>query len=259
MGEERKDSTIDNGMAEENSNITEESQIVSDGEEEKGEFIMNDNNSRKANDGQNEKKPLSKRILSGIMELMLYVVIALVCIFVIPKYVVQRTEVSGPSMESALQNKDSILVEKLSYRFGEPKRFDVVIFYHFFEDEYEEDGQKAVHDKKDEDSYEFYVKRIIGLPGETVQIVDETIYINGEPLEENYGKDPISYQGVAADPIKLGDDEYFVLGDNREVSKDSRYAEVGNVKKDLIVGKAWLRVYPFNKIGFLAINEKGAF
>lgn len=206
---------------------------------------------------EEEKKPLSKRILSGVTELLLYVMIALVCIFVIPKYVVQRTEVSGPSMESTLQDEDNILVEKLSYRFGEPKRFDIVIFYHFFEDEENYDNpdwekSEDYHDKSDEDSYDFYVKRIIGLPGETVQIKGETIYINGEPLEENYGKDPITYQGVASKPITLGADEYFVLGDNREVSKDSRYPEVGNVKKELIVGKAWLRVYPFNKIGFLS-------
>ena len=154
-------------------------------------------------------------------------------------------------MESTLQDKDNILVEKLSYRFGDPKRFDIVIFYHFFDDEFAEDGEKVVHDKTDEESYDFYVKRIIGLPGETVQIVGETIYINGEPLEENYGKDPITYEGVAEEPIKLGEDEYFVLGDNREVSQDSRYEEVGNIKKDLIVGKAWLRLYPLKKIGFL--------
>ncbi|MCI8410766.1 MAG: signal peptidase I [Lachnospiraceae bacterium] len=195
---------------------------------------------------EDKNKPLSKKILSGITELLLYIVIAVVCIFVIPKYVVQRTEVSGPSMEATLQNEDSIMVEKVSYRFGKPSRFDIIVFYHFFD----EDNQN----KKDEDAYDLYVKRIIGLPGETVQIVGETILINGEPLEENYGKDPITYEGVAEEPIVLGDDEYFVLGDNREVSQDSRYEEVGNIKEDQIVGKAWVRVYPFNKMGFLAIK-----
>lgn len=252
MSEERKDGTIESDMVEENSNIVEKQEAVFADEEVNTNQVESD--AKKEKDEEKEKKPLSKRILSGVMELMLYVVIALVCIFVIPKFVVQRTEVSGPSMESTLHDKDSILVEKLSYRFGEPKRFDVIIFYHFFEDEYEKDKEKVVHDKNDQESYDFYVKRVIGLPGETVQIVDETIYINGEPLEENYGKDPITYEGIASEPIKLGEDEYFVLGDNREVSQDSRYEEVGNVKKDLIVGKAWLRVYPFNKICFLAID-----
>lgn len=193
-----------------------------------------------------KNKPLSKKILSGITELLLYIVIAVVCIFVIPKYVIQRTEVSGPSMESTLHDGDSIMVEKVSYRFGKPSRFDIIVFYHFFD----EDNQ----DKKDENAYDLYVKRIIGLPGETVQIVGETILINGKPLEENYGKDPITFEGVAEEPIVLGDDEYFVLGDNREVSQDSRYEEVGNIKKDQIVGKAWVRVYPFNKMGFLVMK-----
>ena len=195
---------------------------------------------------EEQKKSTGKKIINGIAELLLYVIIALVCLFVIPKYVVQRTEVSGPSMEATLQDKDSIMVEKVSYRFGKPKRFDIIVFYHFFDDNNQ--------NKKDEDTYDLYVKRIIGLPGETVQIVGETILINGEPLEENFGKDPITFEGVAEEPIVLGEDEYFVLGDNREVSQDSRYEEVGNIKEDLIVGRAWVRVYPFNKIGFLTVN-----
>lgn len=212
-------------------------------------------------------KTLKQKIFSGVAELLLYVVIALVCIFIIPQYVVQRTEVSGPSMEATLQNEDNILVEKLSYRISNPKRFDIIVFYHFFEKNTEKKALKQMDKsvfekfadkfngqgnfKFDEEDYDFYVKRIIGLPGETVQIVGETIYINGKPLEENYGKDPITYQGVATEPITLGDDEYFVLGDNREVSQDSRYKEVGNIKKECIVGKAWVRVYPFNKMGIL--------
>lgn len=197
-----------------------------------------------------KKKSLGKRILSGGMELLLYVMIAVVCIFVVPRYVVQRTQVSGPSMEATLQNKDNILVEKLSYRFGEPERFDIVVFYHFYDED--------IRDKDDEDCYDFYVKRIIGLPGEKVQIVPDendntkyTIYINDEPLEEHYGKDPITYQGVASEPIVLDEGEYFVLGDNRAVSQDSRYEEVGNIREEDIVGKAWLRIYPFSKFGFL--------
>lgn len=190
-----------------------------------------------------EKKPLKKRILSALLEISLYVVIAVVCIFVVPKYVVQRTEVSGPSMENTLHNKDNILVEKLSYRFGDPQRFDIIVFYHFDDPE--------IRDKEDSSCYDFYVKRIIGLPGETVQIVDDTIYINGEPLEEHYGKDPITEPGIADEPFTLDEDEYFVLGDNRKVSQDSRYEAVGNIAREDIVGKAWFRMYPFSKFGFL--------
>lgn len=199
--------------------------------------------------GKSKKKSLGKRILSGGMELLLYIMIAVVCVFVVPRYVVQRTQVSGPSMESTLQDKDNILVEKLSYRFGDPQRFDIIVFYHFYDEDY--------RDKEDEDCYDFYVKRIIGLPGEKVQIIPDkegekcTIYINDEPLEEYYGKDPITYQGVASEPIVLDEGEYFVLGDNRAVSQDSRYEEVGNIKREDIVGKAWLRIYPFSKFGFM--------
>ena len=198
---------------------------------------------------QPQKKSLGKRVLSGGLELLLYVMIAVICVFVVPRYVVQRTQVSGPSMEATLHNKDNILVEKLSYRFGDPKRFDIIVFYHF------EDAD--IRDKDNEDCYDFYVKRIIGLPGEKVQIIqseesdDYTIYINDEPLEETYGKDPITDPGIASEPIVLDEGEYFVLGDNREVSQDSRYEVVGNIKREDIVGKAWLRIYPFSKFGFL--------
>lgn len=133
---------------------------------------------------------------------------------------------------NTLKDGENLLAEKVSYRFGEPKRFDVIVFYPY---------------GRDNDAY--YIKRVIGLPGETVQIKGSTIYIDGKPLKENYGKDPIDYAGIAEKPIKLGDDEYFVLGDNREISRDSRYEEVGKVKRKNIEGRAVLRIYPFNKFG----------
>ena len=90
------------------------------------------------------------------------------------------------------------------------------------------------------------------LPGETVQIDENgNIYINGELLEENYGAETIQNPGRAANPITLGDDEYFVMGDNRNNSKDSRSEEVGNVKRSQIIGRAWLRIWPLNKFGLL--------
>ena len=193
-------------------------------------------------EGETEKKSIRKQILSFLGEMLFYAVIIVVCVYFIPKYVVQRTEVSGPSMENTLHDEENILVEKLSYRFQDPERFDIIVFYHFYDEE---------EDRNDEDSYDFYVKRIIGLPGETVQIADGTIYINGQPVEENYGKNPTDYSGVAEEPIVLGEDEFFVLGDNRAISQDSRYEEVGNVRKDQIVGKAWVRIYPFDKMGVL--------
>lgn len=166
-------------------------------------------------------------------ELVIDVVIILLCVIIIPRFVVQRTIVSGSSMENTLISGDNLLVEKLSYRFGLPDRFDVVVFYPYGKEE-----------------GEYYVKRVIALPGETIQIIEDTIYINGEVLEEDYGKDPITEQGIASEALTLGDDEYFLMGDNREVSFDSRYEAVGPVHKDLIVGKALIRIWPFDSFGF---------
>jgi signal peptidase I len=90
------------------------------------------------------------------------------------------------------------------------------------------------------------------MPGETVQIdLDGNIFIDGEIKKENYGREVIRNPGVAMDPVKLGDDEYFVMGDNRNDSLDSRYAEVGNISRDELVGKAWLRILPFSSFGVL--------
>ncbi|MDE7423020.1 MAG: signal peptidase I [Lachnospiraceae bacterium] len=182
-----------------------------------------------------------EKIWSITKEFLVYAAIIVTCVFLVPNYVMAKNVVSGESMENTLHDKEQILTEMISYRFGEPKRFDIIVFYHFF------DNKNT--DKSDKDAYEFYVKRIIGLPGENVRIEGDTIYINGEPLEEHYGKDSISDSGRAEEEITLGEDEYFVLGDNREVSIDSRSSSVGNVKRDWILGKVCARVYPFNKIG----------
>ena len=164
-------------------------------------------------------------------ELLIYVGIILISIFVIPKYVVQRTIVNGRSMENTLEDGDNLLVEKVSYRFSDPKRFDVIVFYPY--------GRE---------SDEYYVKRVIGLPGETIQIINDDIYIDGNLIEEDYGKESMQYSGLATEPLKLSDDEFFVLGDNRRNSLDSRYSEVGPVERSYIEGRVVLRIYPFNKI-----------
>ncbi len=143
-----------------------------------------------------------------------------------------RTIADGPSMEDTLHNGDNLLVDKISPRIGNLKRFDIIVFYPY---------------GKDIDEY--YVKRIIGMPGETIQILGSDIYINGEILEEDYGKDPITQAGIAAEPITLADDEYFVMGDNREVSQDSR--AIGPVLAENINGKEMIRIWPLNKFGLV--------
>lgn len=166
-----------------------------------------------------------------ILSLLLYIVIVFGICFLIITFVGQRSRVSGSSMEPTLSDGDNLIVDKISYRLHDPERFDIIIFPY----QYEENT--------------YYIKRIIGLPGETVYINDAgEIYINGTLLKENYGLETIQNPGLASEPITLGDDEYFVMGDNRNNSTDSRFASVGAIKRQDIIGKAWVRIYPFNKI-----------
>jgi len=178
------------------------------------------------------KRKILNDTLREILGTSLYILCVLVFSFLIVKYVGQRTEVIGESMEYTLMDGDNLIVNKIGYRLHEPERFDVVVFPY-----------RYAHKM-------YYVKRIIGLPGETVQILmDGTILINGEPLNEYYGREVILDPGRAYEPITLSEDEYFVLGDNRNNSKDSRWEDVGNIKRDELMGKVWVRIYPFNEIG----------
>jgi len=164
--------------------------------------------------------------------LLMLAAVYLICVGTV-RYVGQKTLVDGTSMSPTLEDGDVLIVEKLSYRFRQPERFDVVVFRYLYK----------------ENSY--YIKRIIGLPGETVQIQNGKIYINGSLLEEDFGNAQIKNPGRANQPITLGADEYFVLGDNRNVSSDSRDPSVANVKAEQIVGRAFVCVWPWEHIGFL--------
>ena len=176
------------------------------------------------------------RIMRELLNTAIYLLCVLGAVWLVITFVGQRTEVEGASMENTLHNGDNLIVDKLSYRFHDPERFDIIVFPFQFQDN------------------TYYIKRIIGLPGETVQIMDDgSIYINGEKLEENYGMEAIKPEtiGRAAEPIELGDDEYFVMGDNRNNSSDSRTDMVGNIKRENIIGKAWLRIWPVSDFGVL--------
>ena len=175
----------------------------------------------------------SRSVVRELLSMLMYIVIVLVLAFVVIHFIGQRTQVSGPSMIPALEDKDNLIVDKLSYRFRDPSRFDIVVFPYYYEEE------------------TYYIKRIIGLPGETVQLDNGSIYINGEVLQETYGKEATQDSGIAENPIVLGDDEYFVMGDNRNESKDSRDPSVGNIKRADIIGRAWVRIWPFSKFGVL--------
>ena len=185
-----------------------------------------------------EEKDKKRTLVSYAIEGLIYFLLILFCIYIVPTYLIQRTVVSGESMEDTLHNKESLLVDKISYRFTNPKRYDIIVFY-----------------PKGRDVDEYYVKRIYGLPGETIQIKDNSVYINGEVIDDPYAKDAMTDYGIAEEPYTLEDDEYFVLGDHRSVSVDSRYtssmmeAGPGPVKFENISGKVILRIWPLSKFG----------
>ena len=165
---------------------------------------------------------------------LLYILIIIGLTYLIITFVGQRTRVSGSSMETTLSNGDNLIVDKLTYHFKEPKRYDIIVFPYKYE----------------ENTY--YIKRIIGLPGETVQVIDGYTYINGEQLVGDiYGAEVMEAAGIGAEPITLGEDEYFVLGDNRNHSSDSRDPSVGILKRKDLMGRAWIRIYPFDKMGVI--------
>lgn len=184
-------------------------------------------------DRQEEIEEEKPNVMRELLGMLVYVGIVLAITFLIITFVGQRTHVSGESMENTLDDGDQLIVDKLTYRFHDPERFDIIVFPFRYKDN------------------TYYIKRIIGLPGETVQIVDGEIYINGELLEESYGREVMQDAGLAAESITLGDDEYFVLGDNRNYSSDSRDPSVALIHRKEIIGRAWLRIWPLNSFGIL--------
>ncbi len=175
-----------------------------------------------------------KEGLKNLLNLVLYIAGVLLATYLLITFVGQRTEVFGQSMYPTLESGDQLIVDKLSYRFHDPERFDIIVFPYKYQEK------------------TYYIKRIIGMPGEKVRIDTEgNIYINGEILEESYGYEPMATAGLAAQEITLEEDEYFVLGDNRNNSQDSRDPAVGCIHKKDIIGKAFVRIFPFSKFGLL--------
>lgn len=178
---------------------------------------------------------LLRRIIYWITDIVVVITLA---VFVV-LFFCQRVTVAGHSMEPTLEAGNVVLIDQVKYRFTSPERFDIVVF-----------------EKENSSTSKTYMKRVIGLPGETVQIINEIIYIDGAPLEAAAGLQQVTLYGLAENPITLGENEYFVLGDNRESSEDSRFANIGNVKQSEIKGVVWLRISPFADLGKITYPEE---
>ena len=180
------------------------------------------------------KKKINMSIVKEVISWVAEIAITLVIAFTFVYFVGLRTSVIGQSMADTLSNGDQILVNRFIYKVTDPKPNDLYVFL-------PNGNEKSI----------YYVKRVIAVPGDTVQIKSGAVYVNGELFEEEVDVSAMEEAGLAADEIKLEEDEYFVLGDNRNNSEDSRYANIGNVKKEYMIGKAWFVVSPFKKFGFL--------
>jgi signal peptidase I len=185
------------------------------------------------------KKPLVKKIIIEVIIWIIELAIVIGLAYFIVNFTIERTTMLGVSMESTLIDQDKIIINKFAYKFSKPERFDVIVF------------------KQSGNEHSYYnIKRIIGLPGETIYIANGNVYVNGDLLEEPVITEPISNSGLAAEEITLDENEYFVLGDNRNNSEDSRFANIGNILSDEIIGKAWIRTNNFNFVDQLNLKRE---
>ncbi len=185
------------------------------------------------------KKPLVMKIFIKVLIWAAQIAAVIFLAYFIVYYALERTNMVGISMETTLMDKDQIIINKFSYRFSEPKRFDVIVY------------------KKSGKEHSYYdIKRIIALPGEKLQIKDGLIYINGEVVDEIVNVEPMGNYGLAAEEILLEENEYFVLGDNRNNSEDSRFASVGMIRREEIIGEAFIRTSPFNFVNKLNLIKE---
>lgn len=159
------------------------------------------------------------------------IVIAVVLAFTIVHFWGMRVTVAESSMDPTLQQSDNVLINRLVYQIKSPESGDLIAFY--------PNGNERSR---------IYIKRVVGVPGDQVQIREGTVYVNGKVFE-SVNMDTVEDAGLAEEVITVGQDEYFVLGDNRDNSEDSRYTSIGNVSKNDIVGKVWFRTRPINNMG----------
>lgn len=176
-----------------------------------------------------KKRSIPQQIFLWVFQIVIVVLFA----FVVVYFFGQTRTCIGQSMSTTIEGGDAVLLDGLSYKLGNPKRNDVIAF--------QLNGNREGASS---------IKRILGLPGETIQIKDGMIYIDGEIYLEKKDYPAMTDAGLAEEPITLGTNQYFVLGDNRNNSEDSRYADIGMIKKRYIAGKIWFTCAPFEKLGF---------
>ncbi len=185
------------------------------------------------NFGRQRKKfnlPLFREIMLWILEIVVVVFFAYICITNFG----MRTSVVGQAMEDQLYSGNQILVNRSAYAISKPKPGDIVVFL--------PNGNEKSH---------YYVRRVIAVSGDEIQIKSGAVYVNGIMYKEQVDVVAIEDPGMAAEAIKLGQNEYFVLGDNRNNSEDSRFANIGMVKKEYIIGQAWFKLGKLSQMGFL--------
>ena len=178
-----------------------------------------------------KKPPKYKAYIKSFIIWIIEIVLVILSAYLIIEYAVEKTTMMGISMNTTLNDGDKIIINKVAYLKKDPKRYDVIVF----------------NQSKNGHGY-YNIKRVIGLPGETIEIVNGYIYINGEKLEEEIEVEPMTIAGLAKEELTLEENEFFVLGDNRNSSEDSRFANIGIIVKSDIIGKAWLRLSPFSII-----------
>ncbi len=175
-----------------------------------------------------EEKNRIRLVVGWIVDIAVVISIAWFAVFAVGTQI----RVSGQSMEPVLSQGEKVLMNRLSYLIIHPRRYDIVVY--------------------EKESGNYNIRRVVGLPGETVQIKDGFIYINDEKLDAPGELDKASLAGLAEYPIVLDKNEYFLLGDNRSGSEDSRFANVGNIKLRQIKGKVWLKIQPLESLGFIS-------
>ncbi len=184
--------------------------------------------------GRRKERKINLSLFQEIIIWVLEIAITIAIAVVFSYFFGVRSSVIGPSMSPQLDDGDEVLIDRFSYKFISPKPGDMIAFL--------PNGNTNTH---------YYIKRVIGVPGDTVQIIDGVVYVNEEEYAEKTEVSRMEDAGIAAEPVMLGEDEYFVLGDNRNNSEDSRFANIGSVKEEYMIGKAWFVISPRDKFGFI--------